>query len=129
MVFLLLVYIHICIPEIPTVLHYSLLLFLLFVFSQHGVSNFLQLLRSFYRPSLNRDKNMPANSILVSCTYKSSAIFQSSHELPVYDIKQLEENIVDKFVAGKPTITSCNSLRTVFNFKKQNAEIAGKSVK
>ena len=106
----------------------SACLFVSLCFSHHGVNKFLQLLRSFYQPSLSEDKSIPTDSILISLSYEPSAIFQTSHDVPIYNMEQLEENIMDEFIAGKPIITSYNSLRTVFKFKEKSTEMAGTSL-
>ena len=47
----------------------------------------------------------------------------------MFDLEQLEEDIVCEFIAGKPIIKSESLLRTVFKFRKGKLEIVDNSAK
>ena len=49
----------------------------------------------------------------------SMSFTQSLHQnLPMFQLKQLEEDLVRLFVAGKPVIEEASALRSPFKFKK-----------
>ena len=67
---------------------------------------------------------MPAGSNLVSLTcMTASCSLQARHQLPMFALEQLEEDIVADFIAGKPLIKSETLLRTIFKFKKGKTEM------
>ncbi len=65
--------------------------------SVHGVSSFLQIIRSRYES--------PKSSVKTT-------------DKPGFQLKHLEEDLVRQFIAGKPLIESPSSIRTLFKFKQ-----------
>ena len=60
--------------------------------SQHGISDYLQIVRSRYQP--------PPTS-------------------PKFDLPALQQDILEAYVAGKPTMMNPSSIRTIFKFKEK----------
>ncbi len=75
--------------------------------SLHGVSSFLQIIRSRYEPPKfkSSDKITPRVSF-------------SPKDEPEFKLKHLEEDLVRLFNAGKSLIESPSSIRTLFKFKQ-----------
>lgn len=78
----------------------------------HGITSFLQLIRSRYQPI--------SSSALVSLSWNSVHPFH---------LEQLEEDLIVTFITGKSLIESPSLLRTVFKFKKDQKQELGISLK
>ena len=80
----------------------------------HGVSSFLQLVRSRYQPTIpgERPAVLPPSSSFVWASIRPRP------EVSVFQLGQLEEDMVTAFITGKPLIKSPLLLRTLFRFKK-----------
>ena len=80
--------------------------------SLHGVSNFLQIIRSRYEPP-----KFKSSDKITQGPSMSFAPIQTKDE-PEFQLKHLEEDLVRLFNAGKPLIESPSSIRTLFKFKQ-----------
>lgn len=89
----------------------------------HGISSFLQLMRSRYQPT---SQNM---SMMASCTLNSQSRSPTflHQQLSTFQMEQLEEDFVLMFITGKPLIESPDGLRKVFKFKESQKQDLGNS--
>ena len=65
---------------------------------------------------------MLASSTLVSLTWSSQ---KPRRQVPAFQLDQLEEDLVQTFITGKPLIQSPSLLRKVFKFKKDEKQELG----
>ena len=87
----------------------------------HGVSNFLQLVRSRYQPTIPEER--PA--LLPPSSSLAWASIRCRQKVPVFQLGQLEEDMVTSFITGKPLIKSPLLLRIIFKFKKDKQQDLG----
>ena len=96
--------------------------------SLHGVNEFLQLIRSRYRPPLEDAAAASASSQQdpkqqITLSISETALHQLTRQ-PAFQLTQLEEDIVASYIAGKPLIHKPSLLRTIFKFRQSQKKTA-----
>ena len=104
-----LIYPHSIIQSPHTHIHISL----------HGVNEFLQLIRSRYRPPLEDSSTTGSQQDprQITLSISENALHQLK-KLPAFQLAQLEEDIIASYFAGKPLIHKPSLLRTIFKFRQ-----------
>lgn len=77
----------------------------------HSIDEFLSLMRSRYKPSF-------------SCQNFEQVGTRARTEVSMFDMEQLEEDILSNIISGKPLIMPASLLRTVFKFREMKEDIA-----
>lgn len=83
-------------------------------YSLHGISSFLQIIRSRYEPPKFKSTDSITQGPNMSFTP-----LQTKNE-PEFKLKHLEEDLVRLFSAGKPLIETPSSIRCLFKFKQSS---------
>lgn len=85
--------------------------------SHHGISDFLQLVRSRYQPS--------SEDVAMKLHMSISPTLLQTVKAPEYQLSLLQEDIVAYFLAGKPLICTepSSPLRTLFKFRQSPSSI------
>ena len=95
--------------------------------SLHGVNEFLQLIRSRYRPPLEDAAAASASSQQdpkqITLSISETALHQLTRQ-PAFQLTQLEEDIVASYIAGKPLIHKPSLLRTIFKVRQSQKKTA-----
>jgi hypothetical protein len=93
--------------------------------SLHGVNEFLQLIRSRYRPPLEDSAASAGQQDpkQITLSISETALHQLTRQ-PAFQLAQLEEDIVASYIAGKPLIHKPSLLRTIFKFRQSQKKTA-----
>ena len=86
--------------------------------SLHGVNEFLQLIRSRYRPPLEDSASaVQQDPKQITLSISEHALHKLTRQ-PAFQLAQLEEDIIASYIAGKPLIHKPSLLRTIFKFRQ-----------